>query len=216
MVFNALGFASRALYLTPAFFTKKPVDPLIREGLQAEDLHDESLGCALDRLYKAGMIEVFARVASHALQVYGVQHRFVHLDSMGASLQGEYAPATRDPQAIRLTHGDSKDHRPGLKQAVVALICSYRSAIPVRLAVLSATSADKITFPQTIQAYMAQLQAVELRCFSADSLHGIKSVAHALNQTITTDDRWKPLPNARPRGGLKRFFWKLCVIRDPQ
>jgi transposase len=89
MVLNALGFASRALYLTPAFFSNKPVDLLIREGLKAEDLNDDSLGRALDRLYEAGVTEVFARVACHALQVYGLQHRFVHLDSTSMSLQGE-------------------------------------------------------------------------------------------------------------------------------
>jgi transposase len=169
MVLNALGFASRALYLTPEFFTNKPVDLLIREGLQAEDLNDDSLGRALDRLYEAGVTEVFAWVASHALQVYGLQHRFVHLDSTSVSLQGEYVPDAEDPRVIRIAHGYSKDHRPDLKQVVVSLICTYRSAIPVWLEVLSGNSADKTTFPQTIHAYIAQLQAAELPYFIADS-----------------------------------------------
>lgn len=169
MVLNALGFASRALYLTPEFFSNKPVDLLIREGLQAEDLNDDSLGRALDRLYEAGVTEVFARVACHALQVYGLQHRFVHLDSTSVSLQGAYSPDAEDPRAVRITHGYSKDHRPDLKQAVVSLICTYRSAIPVWLEVLSGNSADKTTFLQTIQAYVAQLQAAERPCFIADS-----------------------------------------------
>jgi transposase len=169
MVLNALGFASRALYLTPEFFTTKPVDLLIREGLQAEDLNDDSLGRALDRLYEAGVTEVFAGVASHALQVYGLQHHFVHLDSTSVSLQGKYTPDADDPRAIRITHGFSKDHRPDLKQAVVSLLCTYRSAIPVWLEVLSGNSADKTTFPQTIQAYIAQLQTTERPYFIADS-----------------------------------------------
>lgn len=169
MVLNALGFASRALYLTPEFFANKPVDLLIREDLQAEDLNDDSLGRALDGLYEAGVTEVFARVAAHALQVYSIRHRFVHLDSTSVSLQGEYAAEAEDPRAIRITYGYSKDHRPDLKQAVVSLICTYRSSIPVWLEVLSGNSADKTTFPQTIQAYVAQLQAVERPYFIADS-----------------------------------------------
>jgi transposase len=169
MVLNALGFTSRALYLTPEFFTNKPVDLLIRAGLQAEDLNDDSLGRALDRLYEVGVTEVFAWVAAHALQVYGLQHRFVHLDSSSVSLQGEYAPDTEDPRAIRITHGYSKDHRPDLKQVVVSLICTDQAAIPVWLEVLSGNSADKTTFPQTVQAYVAQLQAAERPCFIADS-----------------------------------------------
>jgi transposase len=169
MVLNAVGFASRALYLTPEFFTNKPVNLLLREGLQAVDLNDDSRGRALDRLYEAGVTAVFARVASHALQVYGIQHRFVHLDSTSVSLQGEYAPSNEDPRVIHLTHGYSKDHRPDLKQAVVSLICTYRSAIPVWLEVLSGNSADKTTFPQTIQAYVAPLQDAELPHCIADS-----------------------------------------------
>jgi len=169
MVLNALGFASRALYLTPEFFANKPVDLLIRPGLQPADLNDDSLGRALDALYDAGVTEVFAHVASHALQVYSIRHRFVHLDSTSVSLQGEYASEAEDPRAIRITHGYSKDHRPDLKQAVVSMICSYRSAIPVWLEVLSGNSADKTTFPQTVQAYVAHLQASELPYFIADS-----------------------------------------------
>jgi transposase len=180
MVLNALGVASRALYLTPEFFANKPMGLLIREGLPAEDLNDDSLGRALDRLYKAGVNEGFARVASPALQVYGIQHRFVHLDSTSMSLQGEYAAGADDSRALRITHGDSKDHRPDLKQAVVSLICTYRSAIPVWLEVLSGNSADKTTFPQTIQAYVAQLQAAELPYFIADSARYSQAMLKAL------------------------------------
>jgi transposase len=169
MVLNALGFASRALYLTPQFFANKPVDLLICQGLQAGDLNDDSLGRALDRLYEAGVTEVFARVAAYALQVSGIEHRFVHLDSTRVSLQGEYGTDAEDPRAIRITPGYSKDHRPDLQQAVVSLICTYRTAIPVWLEGLSGNSADKTTCPQTIQAYVTQLQAAELPYCIADS-----------------------------------------------
>ncbi|MGH8065275.1 MAG: DUF4277 domain-containing protein [Candidatus Entotheonellia bacterium] len=39
MVLNALRGASRVLYLSPEFCVNKPVELLIREGLQAEDLN---------------------------------------------------------------------------------------------------------------------------------------------------------------------------------
>jgi len=57
MVLNALGFGSRALYLTPDFFRNKPIDLLIRPGLAASHFNDDSLGDALDRLYDAGVTE---------------------------------------------------------------------------------------------------------------------------------------------------------------
>lgn len=169
MVINALGFVSRALYLTPEFFANKPVDVLIRDGIRAEDLNDDSLGRALDYLYEAGVTEIFGRVASDALKVYGIEHRFVHLDSSSFSLQGKYDTDSDGCHAIEITHGYSKDHRPDLKQAVVSLICSYRSLIPVWLETLSGNSVDKTTFPKTIESYIKHLKDSEAPYFIADS-----------------------------------------------
>jgi hypothetical protein len=47
MVLNGLGFANRALYLTPNFFRDKPVERLIGEGIGAEHLNDDVLGRVL-------------------------------------------------------------------------------------------------------------------------------------------------------------------------
>ena len=149
MVINALGFVGRPLYLTPEFFSNKPVDLLIRPGLAAEDLNDDSLGRALDALYAQGVTEVFGAVAAHALEVYGIAHRFYHLDSTTLSLHGEYQ-GDHEPEAITITHGYSRDHRPDLKQAVLSLICSYRSRLPVWLEALSGNEADRTSFPKTI------------------------------------------------------------------
>ena len=91
MVLNALGFSSRALYLMPDYLHNKPVDLLIDLGLSAEDFNDDSLGRSLDRLYAAGVTEVFAKVATRALQLYQIEHRFVHLDSSSFHLHGQYA-----------------------------------------------------------------------------------------------------------------------------
>lgn len=169
MVLNALGFTSRALYLTPEYFANKPVDVLIHERLTATDLNDDSLGRALDILYERGVTEVFALVASHALFVYGIDSRFYHLDSTSFSVTGEYTAPSDDPQAVVITHGYSKDHRPDLKQVVVSLICTYQSSIPVWLEVLSGNSSDKTSFPHTIEMYMEQMTLSETPYFIADS-----------------------------------------------
>jgi transposase len=169
MVLNALGFVGRALYLTPEFFSNKPVDLLIREYLTAEDFNDDSLGRALDMLYQAGVTEVFACVASHALDVFGIEHRFVHLDNTSFSLEGDYATPSEDPKAVRITHGYSRDHRPDLKQVVVSLICSYQSSIPVWFRALDGNHVDEKSFPRIIHAYISQMQGNKSPCFIADS-----------------------------------------------
>jgi transposase len=107
MVLNALGFSSRALYLMPDYLHNKPVDLLIHSGLSREDFNDDSLGRSLDKLYAKGVTEVFAQVATRALRVYQIEHRFVHLDSSSFHLHGQIRvknqtrKSSRSPKGIR-------------------------------------------------------------------------------------------------------------------
>lgn len=173
LVLNALGFTSRALYLVPDYLKNRPVDLLLGEGLKAADLNDDTLGRGLDDLYEAGVTEVFAGVASRALEVYGVEHRFVHLDSSSLHVHGEYegseAESDVDRKLITITEGYSKDHRPDLKQAVVTLITGQASAIPLWLEALDGNSSDRVSFPKTVQAYCRALGQAEQPYYVMDS-----------------------------------------------
>lgn len=169
MVLNALGFSGRALYLMPDYLRNKPVDLLIAPELKADDFNDDSLGRSLDDVYEAGVTELFAKIASQALRVYGIWHQFVHLDSSSFHLHGEYASDDPDPQVIRITHGYSRDHRPDLKQVVAQLITSHKSSLPVWLEVLSGNSSDKDSFPKSVEAYCKHLGEAEKPCFVMDS-----------------------------------------------
>jgi transposase len=169
MVLNALGFSSRALYLMPDYLHNKPVDILIGPGLVAEDFNDDSLGRSLEALYAKGVTEVFAQVAARALRVYGIEHRFVHVDSSSFHLHGAYEIEEPDKEAITITQGYSRDHRPDLKQVVVQLITSQKSALPVWLEVLSGNSSDKESFPLSVEAYNKQLEGRETPYYVMDS-----------------------------------------------
>jgi len=157
MILNALGFVGRALYLTPGYLDNKPVDVLIGEEVCAADFNDDTLARCLDDLYEAGVTEVFYQVAGHALQVYGITSRYVHLDSSSFHLHGAYERQEPEREAIRITYGYSKDHRPDLKQVVVQLITSHKSALPVWFEALSGNSNDKKTFTESVRAYCKQL-----------------------------------------------------------
>lgn len=174
MILNALGFTGRALYLTPEFYRTRPVDVLLGEGIRAEDLHDDSLGTALDALYEYGVTELFYELASHGLEVFGIEHRFVHLDSTTFSLHGAYQEDEEQqeegaPEVISITKGYSKDNAPDLNQVVVSLMCAYRSSIPVWIEVLSGNSSDKTSFRKSITEYRNQFQTKQLPYFVADS-----------------------------------------------
>lgn len=169
MVLNALGFSSRALYLMPDYLRNKPVDMLIRPGLAAEDFNDDTLGRSLDDLYARGVTEVFANVASKALEVYGIEHEFVHLDSSSFHLHGQYEAEDPDKEMISITHGYSRDHRPDLKQVVAQIITSHKSNLPVWLEVLSGNSSDKESFAETVKVYVQHLRDGKQVYFVMDS-----------------------------------------------
>jgi transposase len=169
MVQNALGFSSRALYLMPDYLRNKPIDLLIRSGLEAEDFNDDSLGRCLDDLYACGVTEVFASVASKALSVYGIEHRFVHLDSSSFHLHGEYDVDAPGEEMVSITHGYSRDHRPDLKQVVAQIITSHKSNLPVWLEVLSGNSSDKESFSESVKAYCEHLAGEKKPYFVMDS-----------------------------------------------
>ncbi|NBC03721.1 MAG: IS1634 family transposase [Bacteroidetes bacterium] len=170
MVLNGLGFTGRALYHTPEFFQRKAVSTLVGPGIQAEDLHDDSLGTALDALYDQGITELFYNIAAKALKTQGIEYRFVHLDSTTFSLHGEYGDQDSEhEQLVTITKGLSKDRAPDLNQVVTTLMCSYRSTIPIWLEVLSGNASDKRTFRESIKQYRAQFTAKDLPYFIADS-----------------------------------------------
>lgn len=215
MILNALGFSSRALYLMPDYLRNKPIDLLIAPGLSADDFNDDTLGRSLDDLYASGVTELFAKIASKALTVYGIRHQFVHLDSSSFHLHGEYEGET-DAQAIHITHGYSRDHRPDLKQVVAQIITSHKSALPVWLEVLSGNSSDKNSFPESVSAYCQHLGEAEKPCFvmdsagySADNLEAMKDVLWLTRvpETLTEAQRLVRETNAETMLELKPGYF---------
>lgn len=59
MIINGLGLVSAPLYLFEKFFVGKATEHLLGEGISPEHLNDDRLGRVLDKLYSAGLTEVF-------------------------------------------------------------------------------------------------------------------------------------------------------------
>lgn len=174
MVLNALGLTGRALYLMPEYMKNKPVELLIGEGLKAEDFNDDTLGRALDELFQAGVTEMFARIGSKAVEVFGIEQNYVHVDTSSIALHGGYESeaaqeAVERRGAVKIRHGYSKENRPDLNQVVVTLITSQQTALPLWLEVLDGNSSDKKSFPATVNAYCQQLKGDDLPWFVMDS-----------------------------------------------
>ena len=150
MILNGLGFTNRRLYLTDQFFEHKPVEKLLGEGIEAKALTDHTLGQTLDEIAEYGASEVFGQVAfSVALEQDLLTNRN-HLDTTSLSVHGEYKNSD-GVEAIKLTQGHSKDHRPDLKQAVLSLVVNGPSQMPLWMEARDGNSSDKKSFHETIQ-----------------------------------------------------------------
>ena len=153
MILNGLGFANRPLSLTPQFFASKPLDLLFREGLEAEMFNRFKLGRTLDEAHAYGCDLLFHELALAICAQEGIDLRFNHLDTTSFSLSGEYVPE-RDEQAITITHGYSRDHRPDLKQAVLELMVSQDGGVPFVSKSWDGNTSDSEIFQARAQALM--------------------------------------------------------------
>src|SRR6516165_9592393 len=157
MILNGLGFTNRPLSLTPQFFANKPLDLLLREGVHAEMFNRFKLGRTLDEAYSYGCDLLFSELALGVCAQEGIDRRFNHLDTTSFSLSGAYVPDS-DEQAITITHGYSKDHRPDLKQAVLELMVSQDGGVPFVSKSWDGHASDTKIFQERAAALLTTLQ----------------------------------------------------------
>lgn len=166
MIINGLGFTSRQLYLTPQFFSSKPVERLLGTGITPEQLDDHTLGKALDEIYCYGATKFFGEIALEIAKEQGLLGNTGKLDSTSFLVHGDYA---RDEdnidttqavgkesdtlkKAIAITNGYSKAHRPDLKQVMLSMVVSGAASLPFWMQAQDGNSSDKATFQQSLRA----------------------------------------------------------------
>jgi transposase len=154
MILNGLGFANRPLSLTPQFFTNKPLDLLFRPGVRAEMFNRFKLGRTLDDVHAYGCDLLFSELALASCAQERIEQGFHHLDTTSFSLSGNYVPES-DQQAICITHGYSKDHRPDLKQVVLELLVSQDGGVPLVSKSWDGNTSDTPIFKERAEALMA-------------------------------------------------------------
>lgn len=164
MILNGLGFANRPLTLMPAFLENKPLDLLIRDDVRAEHFNRFKLGRALDKIHAYGPDLLFSELAFVSCQAEGIDLRFRSLDTTTFSLSGHYLPES-DIEAITITHGYSKDHRPDLKQAVLELIVSQDGGVPVFSKSWDGNSSDNTIFKERAGAIVESLRSSPAPCY---------------------------------------------------
>jgi transposase len=160
MILNGLGFSDRAMSLTPQFFANKPVGLLFRDSVAAEHFNRFKLGRSLDKTFSYGCDTLFSEVALAVCQQEEVALTFTCLDTTSFSLTGAYVPET-DAQAIAITYGYSKDHRPDLKQAVLELMVAQDGGVPLMSRSWDGNASDTVVFKARCEALLTQFAASE-------------------------------------------------------
>jgi transposase len=118
-------------------------DVLFGQEVAAEHFHDTRLAAALDAIYQAGLLKLFSTLLLHAIDYYRIQTHRLHADTTSVSVYGEYAQA--QPEALKLLHGHSKDHRPDLKQLIFGLVVSGDGGVPVLGQLHDGNQSDHLT-----------------------------------------------------------------------
>lgn len=92
-------------------------------------LKDDVIGRALDQLFAADRATLQTQLTVKTVEVYQLDTSIIHNDSTTIKFYGAYKG--QSPKAVRLKRGNSKDHRPDLKQLVYNLSVAEDGAVPV-------------------------------------------------------------------------------------
>jgi transposase len=144
-----------ALYRVQSFFATVPTELLLGGDVTAEMLNDDALGRHLDRLFEAGGAQLFNALSLKVIGSEGLRLEELHGDTTSKLVFGEYAQGHED--AISVTYGHSKDHRPDLKQ-VMAALTTTKEGVPVLAEMLSGNQSDKTWYGTALEKVRERLR----------------------------------------------------------
>jgi len=159
MVVNGLGFANHVLYLMPEFFRDKPVERLIGEGVQADDLNQNLFGRSLDAIFDFDPTQLYSILSTHTVKQLRLPCLNAHIDTSSFHVNGAYN-SNEEPKegVVHINKGYSRDHRPDLNQVGLELIVENQAGIPLVMQTLSGNTSDKACFAEAITTHIKQLK----------------------------------------------------------
>ena len=169
MILNGLGFVSRTLHMYPEYFSEKPTERLLGKGILPSHINEDVMGRFLDSLYEHGVSELYQEIALRVVAYLKLPCNSLNLDTTSFHLDGQYERDI-DAQAIHITRGYSRDHRPDLNQVVLSLITENQAGIPLYMQAVSGNANDSETFKKTVKSHLKSLkEAYHSAYFIADS-----------------------------------------------
>lgn len=181
LILNAMGFSQHALYITPKFFERCPVQHLLGDSYEASDFNDDSIGRCLDALFGYGLNKLFVQLAQKACEKAGLDTRYWHADSTNFSVEGTYED---ENGAIKVRRGFAKDKRVDLKQVTLGLITCYKTAIPRYMQSFDGNASDSQTLMSMIETFLSYFEAgADVGIFIADAgIYSADNVSHSMQK----------------------------------
>ncbi|MBW8036518.1 MAG: DUF4277 domain-containing protein [Planctomycetes bacterium] len=119
-------------------------------GLHAGNLgalNDDRFARALDKLYFADRASLMTEIVVNMIQEVGLSLSRVHNDSTTVKAYGKIPGKTRT--GLELARGNSKEHRPDLRQLLFSLTISSDGAVPIHYKTYSGNRTDDTTHCET-------------------------------------------------------------------
>jgi len=110
-------------------------------------MNDDRFGRALDKLYWADRATLMTDIVMKMVESTRLELSRIHNDSTTLKAYGEIPGTTRT--GLNLAKGNSKDHRPDLKQLVYTLTISADGAVPIHYKTYSGNRTDDTTHIET-------------------------------------------------------------------
>ena len=158
MILNGLGFVSRTLHMYPENFSEKPTERLLGKGILPSHINEDVMGRFLDSLYEEGVSGLYQEIAVRVVDYLNLRCNSLNLDTTSFHLDGQYEHDI-NAQAIHITRGYSRDHRPDLNQVVLSLITENQAGIPLYMQAVSGNVNDTETFKKTVKSHLKSLKA---------------------------------------------------------
>lgn len=207
MILNGLGFVSRTLHMYPEYFSEKPTERLLGKGILPSHINEDVIGRFLDSLYEQGVSELYQEIALRVVNYLKLTCNSLNLDTTSFHVDGQYEEDI-DAQAVRITRGYSRDHRPDLNQIVLSLITENQAGIPLYMQACNGNANDTKVFKETVQLHLKSLkQAYNNTYFIADS-------ALYTEETVKALDAQKQLFITRVPQKLKEA--KIILAKAPE
>jgi len=180
--------------------------------------NDDRFGRALDKLYYADRASLMTQIVTRMIKVVGLDLSRIHNDSTTVKAYGKYPHKTKT--GFHLTHGNSKDHRPDLKQLVFSLSVSSDGAVPVHHKVYSGNRTDDTTHIETwnilnsITGFPYFIYVADCKVCTSSQLNYI--VANGGRVITTMPKTWKEyksfVENLRMKRKKRKYLWRRPIL----